>query len=149
MMKMKMLRKHMQRLRRLGIQIVRYVSFTLLIYQRVLIYIVTLTSKVCQTSRKNDRTADLRTIFSEEKGHVNVDTGTSEDGWWCNVCRYVDVAHHALLLNSKLTGLYLGMRGCPPTNHSSKVVFLHVARTFHGEYITTTASKRFSLTNEL
>ncbi|KAG2749562.1 hypothetical protein P692DRAFT_20708651, partial [Suillus brevipes Sb2] len=37
--------------------------------------------------KKDERTADLRTIFTEEKGHKNVHTGKSEDGWWCNVCK--------------------------------------------------------------
>jgi hypothetical protein len=39
--------------------------------------------------KKDERMADLRMIFTEEKGHKNAHTGESEDGWWCNVCKCV------------------------------------------------------------
>jgi hypothetical protein len=37
--------------------------------------------------KKDERTADLRTIFTVEKGHINAHTGEVEDGWWCDVCK--------------------------------------------------------------
>jgi hypothetical protein len=47
--------------------------------------------KARRTTRKTDRTADLRTIYTEELGRINKDTGIPEDGWWCNICRYVEL----------------------------------------------------------
>jgi len=44
-------------------------------------------TQIRKSLKKDERTADLRTIFTEEKGHVNVHTGELEDGWWCEVCR--------------------------------------------------------------
>ena len=37
--------------------------------------------------KKDEQTADLRTIFTAEKGHINVHTGEVEDGWWCDICK--------------------------------------------------------------
>jgi hypothetical protein len=31
--------------------------------------------------------ADVRTVFTEEKGHVNPHTCELEDGWWCDICK--------------------------------------------------------------
>ncbi|KAG1875360.1 hypothetical protein C8R48DRAFT_669625 [Suillus tomentosus] len=47
-----------------------------------------------QTSRRTDRTADLQTIFTEEKGHLNPDTRTPGDGWWCNICKDAGLPAH-------------------------------------------------------
>ncbi|KAG2094828.1 uncharacterized protein F5147DRAFT_657036 [Suillus discolor] len=44
---------------------------------------------VRKSLKKDKWTADLRLIFTEEKGHKNTHTSESEDGWWCNVCKYV------------------------------------------------------------
>jgi hypothetical protein len=38
--------------------------------------------------KKKDLTADLRTVFTEVKGHTNPHSGESEDGWYCEICRY-------------------------------------------------------------
>ena len=38
--------------------------------------------------KKDERTADLKTVFTEANGHVNPHTGELEDGWSCDVCRY-------------------------------------------------------------
>ena len=38
--------------------------------------------------KKDKHTADLKTVFTEVKGHVNPHTGDIEDRWSCNVCRY-------------------------------------------------------------
>ncbi|KAG1851982.1 hypothetical protein C8R48DRAFT_676238 [Suillus tomentosus] len=46
---------------------------------------------VRKSLKKDERTADLRLIFTEEKGHKNTHTGESEDGWWCNVCKEANV----------------------------------------------------------
>ncbi|KAG1839857.1 hypothetical protein C8R48DRAFT_679729 [Suillus tomentosus] len=40
---------------------------------------------VRKSLKKDEQTADLRLIFTEEKGHKNTHTGESEVGWWCNV----------------------------------------------------------------
>jgi len=36
--------------------------------------------------KKDERTADLRTVFTEEKGHINSHADEVEDGWWCDIC---------------------------------------------------------------
>ncbi|KAG1798503.1 uncharacterized protein HD556DRAFT_1305965 [Suillus plorans] len=46
---------------------------------------------VRKSLKKDERTADLWMIFTEEKGHKNTHTGESEDGWWCNVCKEANV----------------------------------------------------------
>lgn len=46
---------------------------------------------VRKSLKKDERTADLRMIFTEEKGHKNAHTGESEDGWWCNICKEADL----------------------------------------------------------
>lgn len=38
---------------------------------------------------KQDRTADVRTIFQRDDEHKNVDTGAIEKGHWCKLCRWV------------------------------------------------------------
>lgn len=38
-------------------------------------------------TKKDERSADLKTIFTQEKGRMNPHTQEREDGWWCEVCR--------------------------------------------------------------
>ncbi|KAG2341707.1 hypothetical protein BDR05DRAFT_834915, partial [Suillus weaverae] len=37
--------------------------------------------------KKDERSADLKTIFTQEKGHMNPHTQERKDSWWCEVCR--------------------------------------------------------------
>lgn len=37
--------------------------------------------------KKDERSADLTTIFTAEKGRINPHTQEHEDGWWCEVCK--------------------------------------------------------------
>lgn len=38
-------------------------------------------------TKKDERSADLKTIFTQEKGHINPHTQEREDGWWCEICK--------------------------------------------------------------
>jgi hypothetical protein len=44
-----------------------------------------------QDRTKDDHTANVRTIFTREKGSVNPDNGEVEDGHWCELCKLVDL----------------------------------------------------------
>ena len=41
--------------------------------------------------KKDERSADLTTVFSFEKGRINPHTQEREDGWWCEICKAKDV----------------------------------------------------------
>jgi hypothetical protein len=38
-------------------------------------------------TKKDERSADLKTIFTQEKGRINPHTQEREDGWWCEICK--------------------------------------------------------------
>ncbi|KAG1747755.1 uncharacterized protein EDB91DRAFT_1079482 [Suillus paluster] len=42
---------------------------------------------ICAAIKKVDRTSDIRTVFTQEKGHINPHTKAAEDGWWYELCR--------------------------------------------------------------
>lgn len=44
--------------------------------------------------KKDERSADLTTIFSFEKDRVNPHTQERENGWWCEVCKANNIALH-------------------------------------------------------
>ena len=47
--------------------------------------------------KKHERSADLTTVFTQEKGRMNPVTNEREDGWWCEICKYVSILltdHH-------------------------------------------------------
>ncbi|KAG2758103.1 hypothetical protein P692DRAFT_20867005 [Suillus brevipes Sb2] len=44
--------------------------------------------------RKDERSADLTTVFTFEKGRLNPHTQELENGWWCEVCKANDVVLH-------------------------------------------------------
>ena len=39
--------------------------------------------------RKDECTADVRTVFQCEKGSINPDTREKENGHWCMLCKYI------------------------------------------------------------
>lgn len=43
----------------------------------------------CKHTKKEERSGDLKVVFTQEKGHINPHTQEREDGWWCEICRYV------------------------------------------------------------
>ena len=81
--------------------------------------------------KKDERTADLRTIFTEEKGHINVHTGEKEDGWWCSVCRFV-LWKFVTVFSFSLCFL-LGMWGYLINNAFLRGAFQHAALTLLGK----------------
>jgi hypothetical protein len=60
---------------------------------------------VRKSLKKDERTADLKTVFTEAKGHVNPHSGESEDGWYWTVCRYVGDFVVIFLIVNCITGL--------------------------------------------
>ncbi|KAG1797313.1 uncharacterized protein HD556DRAFT_1440870 [Suillus plorans] len=44
--------------------------------------------------KKDERSADLTTVFTFEKGHINPHTQERENGWWCEVCKANNVPLH-------------------------------------------------------
>ena len=63
---------------------------------------------------KSDRTADIRTIFKHDKGHVNPDTGATEDGYWCTLCQsaFFSLYYFALCLMSLVRDGGIRMHSC-------------------------------------
>lgn len=41
----------------------------------------------CRGLKKHERSADLTTVFTQEKGRINPVTNEREDGWWCEICK--------------------------------------------------------------
>jgi hypothetical protein len=44
--------------------------------------------------KKDERSADLTTVFTFEKGRINPHTQERENGWWCEVCKANNVPLH-------------------------------------------------------
>jgi hypothetical protein len=56
--------------------------------------------------KKEERSGDLKVVFTQEKGRINPHTQEPEDGWWCEICRYVftftlNVTHITNFVNSR------------------------------------------------
>ena len=63
--------------------------------------------------------ADLKTVFTEVKGHVNPHTGDIEDRWSCNVCRYTVFKY---LVEHYFIDYYIAEpKGIPSMSHFSGV----------------------------
>jgi hypothetical protein len=54
------------------------------------LYYLTFCTKANRATSKEERTADIRTIFIKVTDHVNTDTGKTMTGHRCMVCKYVD-----------------------------------------------------------
>ncbi|KAG0692010.1 hypothetical protein DFH29DRAFT_1009607 [Suillus ampliporus] len=44
--------------------------------------------------KKDECSADFKTIFMQEKGHINPHTQEHEDGWWCEICNPEPMMYH-------------------------------------------------------
>ena len=67
--------------------------------------------------KKDKRTADLKTVFTKVKGHVNPHTGDIENGWSCDVCRYTFFKY---LVEHYFIDYYIaGLKGIPSMSHFS------------------------------
>lgn len=63
--------------------------------------------------KKEERSGDLKVVFTQEKGRINPHTQEPEDGWWCEICRYV----FTFTLNvTRITNVNLRANDVP-TNH--------------------------------
>lgn len=69
--------------------------------------------------KKDKHTADLKTVFTEVKGHVNPHTGDIEDRWSCDVCRYTFFKY---LVEHYFIDYYIArLKGIPSMSHFSRV----------------------------
>ena len=59
-------------------------------YHTLLLVSQSWTDKYMQARKKtpkDDKTTDIKTIFTKDDTRVNHHTQEVESGWWCNVCR--------------------------------------------------------------
>jgi hypothetical protein len=45
--------------------------------------------KDCKHKKKEECSGDLKVVFTQKMGRINLHTQECKDGWWCEICRYI------------------------------------------------------------